>query len=644
MISNSPLYIYQPIAADTNSRETRLVTVQPGAWAKPIVISFEHVSLLRKGFPSFEALSYCWGDPEKIEEVRVEQGGVLHVTKNLSLALRHLRHEKSKTRTLWIDDLCINQADQNEKSMHVQWMGYVYQTAPRVVVFLGELGGRNAQAMDLLVEYGNSYTVNQKTSKINIKRGYEGSFIRGTETPDLNQVQTNDINDLMSRPWFSRLWVIQEVALMTDPKNSTVQCGNKSVSWEEFRRGYWLMSVHPPENMLRPGSKLAALKAIPEASYALCDPSWGMNIVDVFWGVQEFGCSEFLDRFYGVLSLLKREDLKYDIKVDYKISPGNLFEKVQRIEIKTVGVHLLRFCELERQKPGNEQLAGQRQGRSWVPMPANMPSFLSVMPPNPMVRFKSKYRFHNDGCLEVYGESIGSIVSVFNCEGLANDWKNGADFAFILNELHYLYTIGLLRVQNKDVENVEATLMAAVEVLSRHLCDESSPGHKNPSHSGLRSFVSEFCNKKRLDPMVIPEIEDETLRDVAVLVRENLDEIFRKPPVLYLTDKGDIGLGTSATARGDRVCAIYGVHNFMILRPDGAFRYRVVGPTCVSGQELAEAILGRFVGGHDNIWMAYDYEAKIDDPYFEVGEFDIDTNQSPLAEKLRRGRQSFVLA
>ncbi|CAH0058309.1 unnamed protein product [Clonostachys solani] len=412
------------------------------------------------------------------------------------------------------------------------------------------------------------------------------------------------------------------------------------------------MSTTPPKQILRPGSKLAALKSVPEPSYFMCDRSW--------------------HRFYGVLSLLniKRPEcdnnkrLNYDIKIEYGQSPENLFKKVQRVEIETTGVHLLRFCELEGQNTGEEQLAGQRHIRSSVPMPAEVPSYLAVILPNPIIRFKSKHCFHdNDGSLEVYGESIGSVVNVLDCKTLATEWSNGADLAFVLNELHYLYSIGSFCTQNMDLET---TLMATIDVLNRHLYDEMSPGHDNASRKKVRSFVSWLCDQKRQNPRIVPEIERNTLR-LAAQVSENLNDIFRKPnarkpPVLYITDKGDIGLGTSATTKGDQVCAIYGVPNFMILRPDSGLRCRVVGPTCVSSQKLAEAILGRWPDGHDNTWVVYDPKKKLnvlkrdgdtvidtrlsgfsDTPDFQPWEFDIDTNRSSLAKKLRDNRRSFLL-
>jgi hypothetical protein len=69
-----------------------------------------------------------------------QQGGerplnfeTLEVTTNLELALRYLRRE-NRARTLWIDALCINQKDEDEKTIQIQRMQWIYANASPIVV------------------------------------------------------------------------------------------------------------------------------------------------------------------------------------------------------------------------------------------------------------------------------------------------------------------------------------------------------------------------------------------------------------------------------------------------------------------------------------------------------------------------------
>ena len=73
-----------------------------------------HVSLDDE--PNFTALSYCWGDPSAQHTIGIS-GCRFKVTRNLKVALLNLRQE-DKPRRLWIDAICINQQNLDEKAWH----------------------------------------------------------------------------------------------------------------------------------------------------------------------------------------------------------------------------------------------------------------------------------------------------------------------------------------------------------------------------------------------------------------------------------------------------------------------------------------------------------------------------------------------
>ena len=92
--------------------------------------------------PGYEALSYTWGDPLDTRTVMLKDQP-FQVTKNLEAALRNLRHRlihgtKSNDRVLWIDAICINQTDIQERNVQVRRMLDIYKSATRVVIWLGE--------------------------------------------------------------------------------------------------------------------------------------------------------------------------------------------------------------------------------------------------------------------------------------------------------------------------------------------------------------------------------------------------------------------------------------------------------------------------------------------------------------------------
>ena len=98
--------------------------------------------------PSYEALSYTWGQPI-FPEILHTDNGVLKITENLALALRRLRF-KERVRYLWIDAVCINQNDATDKSRQVAMMGSIYKSARRVICWLGQADESINDAMETL--------------------------------------------------------------------------------------------------------------------------------------------------------------------------------------------------------------------------------------------------------------------------------------------------------------------------------------------------------------------------------------------------------------------------------------------------------------------------------------------------------------
>jgi hypothetical protein len=133
----------------------------------------------------YEALSYVWGDPNENFRIFV-RGNRFNVTINLHAALLRLRNH-SIERILWIDAICINQADDKEKENQIQFMAKIYGQANRVVVWLGE----TADDSDLAFE--------------------EIRSVRGKRPDDqpLDSNVASAVLALLQRPWFRRIWVRQ---------------------------------------------------------------------------------------------------------------------------------------------------------------------------------------------------------------------------------------------------------------------------------------------------------------------------------------------------------------------------------------------------------------------------------------------------
>jgi hypothetical protein len=125
--------------------------------------------------------------------------------------MRYLRY-KNKSRTLWVNAIYINQADELEKGHQIQRMGDIYREAVQICLWLGEAAYSSDAAIELFEIY------------------YGSSEMRREEllySPDWS-LHWKAVLYLAGRPWFIRRWIVQEVVLAS---KSTVYCGNKSTYW-----------------------------------------------------------------------------------------------------------------------------------------------------------------------------------------------------------------------------------------------------------------------------------------------------------------------------------------------------------------------------------------------------------------------------
>ncbi len=124
-----------------DSKEIRLVDIQPGEVEESIRLALRHTHLVNRDRLKYEALSYCWGEAKNPQLLLLTIDDMppvgIHADSNLVAALKQLRHADTP-RTLWIDLICINQTDHEERTRQVALMGEIFASADAVCVWLGE--------------------------------------------------------------------------------------------------------------------------------------------------------------------------------------------------------------------------------------------------------------------------------------------------------------------------------------------------------------------------------------------------------------------------------------------------------------------------------------------------------------------------
>ncbi len=148
---------------------------------------------------------------------RIYLEGIPHpVTRTTEIALRKLRRKHGESPLkIWIDALCINQNDDEEKCEQVEMMPNNYQRATEVLIWLGpeDWSPRNYLAWRLIKDLYHCPQELDSLSKI---------------TQPFRQVEFDALNRFFRRDYFWRIWVVQEVACAT---NATVYYGSESMPW-----------------------------------------------------------------------------------------------------------------------------------------------------------------------------------------------------------------------------------------------------------------------------------------------------------------------------------------------------------------------------------------------------------------------------
>ena len=155
-------HVYKPLGKDDR---IRLVKLLPGTEHDTIAIELSEHEFYEFNHPSYEALSYVWGSQDDSQSIVVDESSTITVTKNLLIALRHLRSEE-RPRVLWIDALAMNQADAQEKSSQIDVMARIFWSASRVIAWLGPESGNSCKAMGVLADIGSQVAPDWEQEKL----------------------------------------------------------------------------------------------------------------------------------------------------------------------------------------------------------------------------------------------------------------------------------------------------------------------------------------------------------------------------------------------------------------------------------------------------------------------------------------------
>ncbi|KAH0545316.1 hypothetical protein FGG08_000615 [Glutinoglossum americanum] len=387
--------LYVPLSKE---KEFRIVYLLPGSKDSPIRCFFRPLSLLDQNLTPYEALSYCWGsldNPATIELYhfceQVDENGPhvngfrpntdlelegpggspikvpchkqnLAVTSNLVAALQKMRNE-SWFRYLWIDAICINQGDVQERIDQVSIMRSIYEQARQTLIWLGEGDAGMDLAMDAI--FAIAAFVQEKTNVYPLQFFTGAGLVFGPQSISRLQLEWEQTQGL-SKENILKLTTIEVGAA----SQAVVRCGSSTVGWGAVLiAGLWqkrwverflvLTDYHDFRRFYRENTIQNVWQGIQEKQ----------RMGNLIRATSNFRSTDIRDRLYALIGLSKEtwhlEDPSLDLRLRYDNDAEEAFAHfILSIIFSQMSLKLLSAAT--RYSP-----TGQRQifpgGRTWLP-------------------------------------------------------------------------------------------------------------------------------------------------------------------------------------------------------------------------------------------------------------------------------------
>lgn len=270
----------------------------------------------------YEALSYAWGSLDTTHHIIIGDAR-LGITENLHEALTHLRLP-DEDRIMWVDAICIDQKNLHERSHQVQQMSRIYKTAQSVVFWLGASTYVTDVAMESVrkLQQASNRLSCQSWGPDDPQWKQLWDFVKlelRARFPGLEKAQEAGMRELRQRPWFRRVWILQEVA---NARKAVVQCGKKSV-----RAG--LFALAPQLMMLE--ADLHSTSVLDIMPGPLRPTSWGAKSSDLYTLLRRYRAAEASDPrdlIYALLGMASDLHLHPSVHADYTKHPDQLVRDI----------------------------------------------------------------------------------------------------------------------------------------------------------------------------------------------------------------------------------------------------------------------------------------------------------------------------
>ena len=361
--------LYEPLKP--SRREIRVVHLNPSeSFTGPVQCHLETVSLYSEQKPQYEAISYVWAERHGNGSIIIDGTLVRDIPASAINVLRHFRLP-NKVRKLWIDAICINQSDVDERNSQVAIMSKIYRNTEQTLIWLGDEDDQTDSAfLYLHILSTGVFPLLMGPHLIPRKDVNPSKCIESFGIRDFGPLV-----DFFSRAWFKRVWVLQECLLAPQ---CTCRCGSKEIDWLHVLRAVNCLNRKQPglETTGPTGSGRNKVELrIPtecfiQVLHGTHEPSHA-TITSMYRTIRALESTDSQDKFYAihglttVSTLSTRDQVALGLNIDYKRSSSLTFENATRYALtERYGLELLLDVE---PRLTDAKSSDRLQCPSWLP-------------------------------------------------------------------------------------------------------------------------------------------------------------------------------------------------------------------------------------------------------------------------------------
>ena len=632
---------YTPYKYDVLPNDSiRILLLLPGNRSAPLQCELYRadvpgvISPEGAGGPTFEALSYAWGDGNLSRRLFCNDSAI-KITQSLHDALIHLRHLKA-TRMLWIDAVCIDQNNNDERIVQLPHMKDIYQHANQVVIWLGLADDSTSRALHLLQLAANYLRQESRQSLLTenspgFKEPFSDEKNRHRGFPPKEDWEGwRPVAALFARSWFYRCWIFQEVVLAT---KATIQLGAHLLDWADLCFACTFFVFKDYKRAIRYGVLNSVTRLCWTSRIAHDSQQWSpMSLMHLLIVTIDTQATLPKDRIFGLLALTDASTQKYfspSRSLDspkYNMSVRELYTDVSRLLLHDQHSTLVYYSFSVLNYVKHYPLEEEEQEKRNIDDGGLIPSWVKrwhIPEPEYKVHYdenevqpmgticSSSFRaggpeFHAPECnpqapyeISLHGfifATVSNTVNIFRLPPWSRSrlWDLALEIRSVREERHAPYPTG----ESID-EAFALTLTAAYK-------PDFALGAKTYHATDFQFFcvwlyeltLTSLMKEGRIDDIERLEIgwqaEYERLRSLvgtqvmSPTFRADLQQRCRGRK-LFSTLSGHIGIGGITLEPGDLVCVFLGGRTPFIIRPVDQ-KYKFVGECYLHGIMQGEAL------------------------------------------------------